>query len=244
MIRKRVSLTLTALPVAAIMLNGCSTDTPSAQQASSSTTSQVGGSADSSQSDDSNSVAPDATTASGENSTAAEEPAVELAVDGPVYENLSEALDDSLAVVEGTVTRRIGSFSQVEPGAEPDDPTASTDWAIYELRITDRMGTKAPTTVAVVDFDRETQSVESEQVAVMEGMTGHWALNTADSPSEPLMSEVGYTYYPVYFTPSKPMTKLPDGSPLPQNVGASEADLPQSDIIKLNSGVTLRAAKG
>ena len=172
------------------------------------------------------------------------QPTQTIAADGPEYADVQAALPDSIAVVEGKLTRRVKTVEHLDDGADASDPQSYTTWAVYDLTITDPLGAKTPASVALVDFDRSGQVVESETAVVMEGLEGLWALNTADSPDAPLMKEVGYSYYPVYFIPAQPLSTLPDGSELPHNMGESGSEPADATLEAFNEGATLKSPTG
>lgn len=110
--------------------------------------------------------------------------------DGPIYESLGEALEDSSVVVEGEITRKISSA--MLPG-----DNSGTKWTIYELDVLDDLESISQPTLAIVDFDRESAIVESSTATIAVGQQGLFLLDTADRPGQFVFPEFGETYYPV-----------------------------------------------
>lgn len=159
-------------------------------------------------------------------------------VDGPTYGGLDAALADASVVVKGTVTRRLGVAEQVEPGADPSQEHASMQWATFALEIEDPLGVSGAKVVTLVDFDREAATVEDEGVAVSPGLTGYWALNTADRQNDPVLDDAGYTYFPVYFVASEDLPLAERDSP---NMADADEPVDETVLKKHNQGKSLRA---
>jgi hypothetical protein len=135
-------------------------------------------------------------------STAHPQPTTEIAANGPVFTSWKEVLPFASVTVEGSITRRVGTEKM------PDDPAVEDiAWSMWELQVTDPLGADVPTTLTLVDFDRQSVNVVSESLPALEdGMTGLFALDTADSGSRVLFPSQGTTYYPVAI-----LEKTPEG---------------------------------
>lgn len=99
----------------------------------------------------------------------------------------------STVTVEGTITRRIDTVVMDE-----DPAVKGISWALWELQVNDSLGADIPETLIVVDFDREGTQVVADGLPIVEdGLTGVFALDTADEGDRVLFAEHGRTYYPI-----------------------------------------------
>lgn len=127
-------------------------------------------------------------------------PTATMLTNSPVFDDWNDVFRFASVTVEGTITQRLDTVTM------PDDPAVEDiGWAIWELEVNDPIGADVPTTLRVVDFDRNgTQVIDGALPVVEEGLTGIFALDTADAGQRVTFPEVGSTYYPVVILEQTP----------------------------------------
>ncbi|MBT9255835.1 hypothetical protein KMZ32_10145 [Phycicoccus sp. MAQZ13P-2] len=117
-------------------------------------------------------------------------PPQEIGGDAPVYSSWEEVVNDSKAVVVGTVTEARGTVPSKE----------GITYSVFTLTVDDPLGFDAPSKVTVVDFDRSKYTFETDiQPAIDVGMTGVFALNTADRKGILVFPDLGPTSWVVRY---------------------------------------------
>lgn len=114
-------------------------------------------------------------------------------VNSPVFTSWDQVFRFATVTVEGSITGRVDSVSIL------DDPAVEDlTWSLWELQINDPLGATVPETLIVVGVDHESTDVPSESLPIVrEGLTGLFALDTADAEGRTVLPDHGRTYYPV-----------------------------------------------